>query len=796
VVLVAFVVLGVIALYLFRKNQVQAYLFRLLAHFLQTAAFLILLRVSWPGYFDSLLEYMSLSGIDGGIVSMRCYFPEWNIFSRFAASLIVPAFLLLILFVTYHVLDRRASHYDRVHRRRSGVQAFEAARAQNAAEDSKKKVRRAAVLVVSLSYVAQVKYALAMFTCSAGYLTADPLVSCQDNPSLVGVRVLAGIVLACVGVGFPLVIFYRLRTSSRLLDEKSFLYFVTEPYVQRMPWFEGIIMSRKLVCLIALQLSSDSYLQSGVCLAASLVYAVFVWYRKPYHEYNVQRSALLRALVCCCRDAEVPQGQKKRQGTIDLPNAAERLAASVLVIVYLLSLFVSRDGETSRLVSGVIAALVAVVVFCSIMPIWVSFKLLADESAMRKDESVPSMPALGELDLPRVSTVIEMKSTAQPEIDPAADPAVEKMWNKYVAVREKMAHQEETEDYGGLERSAAEARKLRHSLNESLDRSYDHAREQRRLSRLGVLDERLMRLREDEAEENKAMTEASQPFEAVRRQFEFQLNGLLNQLKSDEQTDWCKWLVTAEELIAFGHGSDAEFARLQRHLGRVSPQEAREVRVFRQKKLCSNLAPSPKGMSAQQAAVALLEKNGCLTEFDNRWKELVDTLRKDSECLPVLTKERNFLEACSRHVATAQDIQSTLSTEIDIVVGGWFRSSALRHQPESAAPYDVLREVLKILQSKPPFNATNSAVAAAEEKDGHFEETFGRHDQQIAQLIDAHQIKEAQKVDAELRHFLTETFTKLRQAELGFLQQYDMLRLAATLETHQAQHLLANKYCQ
>ena len=142
-----------------------------------------------------------------------------------------------------------------------------------------------AVLVAFLLYPSVVDTILKVIPChwpdvqGQRYLSADLSVHCYDGKHLAAL-VCSGAVLLGYALGLPALIFYLLKEKKSL----GGFQFLLEGYdVERCPWWEAVVMLRKLVLQGVSVLLSDVFVQTSV---ASWVLLLALLLQGVYHPYS------------------------------------------------------------------------------------------------------------------------------------------------------------------------------------------------------------------------------------------------------------------------------------------------------------------------------------------------------------------------------------------------------------------------------------------------------------------------------------------------------------------------------
>lgn len=731
-VLFAVLIVALVAVYYFQRNRLHAFMFRVVINFMQIAALLALIQRTWPDYFNQFLEYLSLSGLSGGVASVRCFVPGWNIMHRFALSVLFPMLLVAFLGIARWQLNRRIQATAQAIFTSGGADAALSTREMKLTR-YRADVERGVVLVLVIAYVSAVRYALSLWSCRDGYLVFDPEVNCGST-DLKAARAFSILVIIFVGAGFPLAILvwtlpvFRQKLGwAPKLDVRSPMFKVTEIYVSSMPWFEAVIMGSKFCYLIALHLLQDFYAQTSVCFVVATVYALLVIRRKPFYEYRVRWSEAFANWPCCrVRRAESTRDMylDDEEEGVDLINAAERVSAVCLAVVYLVLLCTGETtGSGSQVLASLIVVLTVVVLISGFLPLVVRLQYEAtieeelklaehdeDDEADNDNENEGDGNAIHPRDADSAAVALmaqnglrapllridngEMSVSSAGKTDDVIrgaklEDSLEKQWRQYTALRQQLRRQERAELFGDLERTAAELRKLNARLQRDLGLLAEraHGVDGAPASAEGVLlSDRLKQLQAHE-EEDIATASHVQLVTSSLHDFETHCALALSRHSTAVQDlRILDWLSSAHELVAFGYESSVSLAELQWQVGRHNAQRARRVRQYRRKffspsvltaHVCAAGADASKIMRVLFARVRPLQRYSAvyptildeLQSFHDSW--VLDGHGVVSSAGPLAGEAKRF-QQFSTLVRKAYEAQRSVLSDYDgLIDGDW-----------------------------------------------------------------------------------------------------------------------------
>src|SRR5690242_18196120 len=97
--------------------------------------------------------------------------------------------------------------------------------------------------------------------------------------------------LLIIGLGLPLYIYIaltRLRDrdllgSRDILNTYGFMYII---YPSKRPYFDAIVLIRKLALIVALAATTDGAIQSAATIGVSLIYLIYICVQTPFDKFH------------------------------------------------------------------------------------------------------------------------------------------------------------------------------------------------------------------------------------------------------------------------------------------------------------------------------------------------------------------------------------------------------------------------------------------------------------------------------------------------------------------------------
>jgi len=334
---------------------------------------------------SGLHDFWGISGIDVGAAAIRCFIPLWNEYWRFGTALAAPLACLGVLFVMNMLVSSPVVAEVQNERQQSvggfrqwyarqtlrfcgrgyliGNQAIGLAQQELVVAalvrlSRQYSIKRVAILVMTSSYATQCSYAMSMLQCRVGHLAADPNLSCESALHD-AFKAIAIVVLIVVGAGYPLAICLACLCKSRLqrfvtrhagtgrlwiVQQILFLQSeLSRQFVETVPFWEAVLMLRKLVILYTLRFGAADYSRAvGICCLVVL-YSVTVILSPPHRFVGTGTDHAWKRSWCRMSITIAP---------LDVMNSLEVFGSILISVAFVLAALAFQGALQPRIVSA------------------------------------------------------------------------------------------------------------------------------------------------------------------------------------------------------------------------------------------------------------------------------------------------------------------------------------------------------------------------------------------------------------------------------------------------------------
>lgn len=383
--------------------KIRSWAIRVLPNLVAIVVIISGISVEWPQIIQDIASTLQWMNFSVDAFHPECQKITWSLYTKIVGSFAVPAMFILLLFVWMKMkqvlLTEIEFHRDNgtimppscmeqfknklssvCFNRSSPPTEVSFSTAVSEAETTISTCRYGMYLILNFSYSWQVSLALNMFRCvetpsSTNVISYDNTLECDGVLYFAFVAV-AIVTLLVVGLGLPSAIFWKLnsltKTNSlsdiKTLNDFGFMYFI---YPSQRPYFDAILLVRKLALLAVQVATLDGLSQAVSTLVVSALYLAYIMWRAPFEKMNLS--------VC---DHE-----------FEYCNLMERVAASAIIVGSLAAIIIDVVPQSTAVNVSVNAFLLlnALVVMAVLLPtiarMWIALKK-QQQNDLRVDEAL------------------------------------------------------------------------------------------------------------------------------------------------------------------------------------------------------------------------------------------------------------------------------------------------------------------------------------------------------------------------------------------------------------------------
>jgi hypothetical protein len=419
ILVIVFLVCLLVLAYLFQSDKLHILALRVGAHFVQAATLLGVVSVVWPSFFTALLQFISNLGADAGAFSLRCYWRNWNQYYRFVTAFAVPAAFLgglwsiqwwakrrvtravasgqadpgavdrqlrlatslrrvAVLVVTLSYQPQLRVALSLQHCRYGFLEADTSVQCGTPEHDVFRAVSWAVIMLIGVAMPLYIFWRLRRShrSARARYRSAAPSslfaagVGDAGDAAANGERredegegddeSAEGDGAALRRVASSTAALLLADSAAKRQREETIFDSLAEPFRPEAPWFETVMMARKVAMLLLLDLlrTTSSVLAVTLALLVSAAYTVRVLRWPPYKECYLDE----RQSRCCGRSCLT---------SVDLPNTAERAGAVALTVSCMLMLLSVLAGNgPSEVFAWMVLSMSALVFAFTMVPLY------------------------------------------------------------------------------------------------------------------------------------------------------------------------------------------------------------------------------------------------------------------------------------------------------------------------------------------------------------------------------------------------------------------------------------------